>query len=267
MSALGTLAAGVTGGIWKVIAVVMLAALLMVGAWAGGGWFLAARDRDAARVELVAERSANAELRGAIQNLEQSGEEQRAIHEAALSVNEEYQSMNEELLTSKEELQSLNEELTALNTEMQESLKLKRVIADDLQNVLNSTNVATILLDTDLCIRIFTPSTRAVFNVLPTDVGRSLADLHSLAFDADLLNDARTVLHEHATLEREITLEVPRARVGLVDSKGFFVRRGGKMRLAVMLLNAPLVVGLRIDDGVPTVAPAVGLDWLDAQRK
>ena len=69
-----------------------------------------------------------------------------------------------------------------------------------------------------------------------------------------------------ATLEREITLEVPRARVGLVDSKGFFVRRGGKMRLAVMLLNAPLVVGLRIDDGVPTVAPAVGLDWLDAQR-
>jgi len=69
-----------------------------------------------------------------------------------------------------------------------------------------------------------------------------------------------------ATLERDITLEVPRARVGKVESKGFFVRRGGKMRLAVMLLNAPFVVGLRIDDGVPTVAPAVGLDWLDAQR-
>ena len=67
MSALGTLAAGVTGGIWKVIAVVLLAALLVVGAWAGGSWYLAARDRDAARVELAAERSANAELRGAIQ--------------------------------------------------------------------------------------------------------------------------------------------------------------------------------------------------------
>ncbi|CUI03866.1 hypothetical protein BN2497_2509 [Janthinobacterium sp. CG23_2] len=67
MSALGTLAAGVTGGIWKVIAVVLLAALLVVGAWAGGGWFLAARDRDAARVELAAERSANAELRAGIQ--------------------------------------------------------------------------------------------------------------------------------------------------------------------------------------------------------
>ncbi|UOD30692.1 hypothetical protein INH39_02800 [Massilia violaceinigra] len=67
MSALGTLAAGITGGIWKIIAVIMLAALLVVGAWAGGSWYLAARDRDAARVDLAAERSANAELRGAIQ--------------------------------------------------------------------------------------------------------------------------------------------------------------------------------------------------------
>ncbi|MDQ1925078.1 hypothetical protein [Massilia pseudoviolaceinigra] len=67
MSALGTLAAGVTGGIWKIIAVVLLAALLLVGAWTGGGWYLAARDRDAARVELVAERAATAELRAAIQ--------------------------------------------------------------------------------------------------------------------------------------------------------------------------------------------------------
>lgn len=67
MSAVGTLAAGVTGGIWKVVAVILLAALLVVGAWAGGSWYLAARDRDATRVELAAERSANAELRVAIQ--------------------------------------------------------------------------------------------------------------------------------------------------------------------------------------------------------
>ncbi|MDQ1920560.1 hypothetical protein [Massilia pseudoviolaceinigra] len=67
VSAVGTLAAGVTGGIWKVVAVILLAALLVVGAWAGGSWYLAARDRDATRVELAAERSANAELRVAIQ--------------------------------------------------------------------------------------------------------------------------------------------------------------------------------------------------------
>ncbi|ATQ75099.1 hypothetical protein CR152_11615 [Massilia violaceinigra] len=67
MSALGTLAAGVTGGIWKIVAVILLAALLMVGAWTGGGWFLAARDRDAARVELVAEQAKSAAYAAAVE--------------------------------------------------------------------------------------------------------------------------------------------------------------------------------------------------------
>lgn len=67
MSALGTLAAGVTGGIWKVAAVILLAALLMVGAWTGGSWYLAARDRDAARVELAAERLKSADYAAAVE--------------------------------------------------------------------------------------------------------------------------------------------------------------------------------------------------------
>ena len=60
---------------------------------------------------------------------------------------EEYQSTNEELLTSKEELQSLNEELTALNSQLQETLERQRTTANDLQNVLYSTDVATLFLD------------------------------------------------------------------------------------------------------------------------
>ena len=145
-----------------------------------------------------------AELEGAIRNLELSGEEQQAINEEALSINEEYQSTNEELVTSKEELQSLNEELTALNSQLQETLELKRTTSNDLQNVLNSTDVATIFLDTRLNIRIFTPAARLLFNVLPSDVGRPLADLNSLAADALLLPDARAVLQSHAPVEREI---------------------------------------------------------------
>ena len=147
------------------------------------------------------------ELRGAIQNLEQSGEEQRAIHEAALSVNEEYQSMNEELLTSKEELQSLNEELTALNGQLQETLERSRTTSDDLQNVLYSADVATLFLDTQLRIRFFTPATRAVFSVLPSDVGRPLADLRSLATDAALLEDAAAVLTGAQPAAHEVTTE------------------------------------------------------------
>ena len=121
-----------------------------------------------------------------------------------MSVNEEYQSTNEELLTSKEELQSLNEELTALNGQLQETLERQRTTSNDLQNVLYSTDVATLFLDTDLNIRFFTPATKSLFNVIPSDVGRPLADLSSLAADGALLADARTVLHTLAPIEREI---------------------------------------------------------------
>src|SRR3954470_11749288 len=102
---------------------------------------------------------------GAIHNLEISGEEQKAINEEALSVQEEYQSTNEELLTSKEELQSLNEELTALNSQLQETLERQRTTSDDLQNVLYSTDVATLFLDRKLNIRFFTPAIKSLFSV------------------------------------------------------------------------------------------------------
>ena len=121
-----------------------------------------------------------------------------------MSVNEELQSTNEELLTSKEELQSLNEELTALNAQLQETLERQRILSNDLQNVLYSTDVATLFLDANLNIRFFTPTTKLLFSVIPTDVGRPLADLRSLAADDALLADARTVLQNHAPIEREI---------------------------------------------------------------
>ena len=144
------------------------------------------------------------ELRNAVHNMETTSEEQMAINEEALSVNEEYQSTNEELMSSKEELQSLNEELNALNSQLQETLERQRTTADDLQNVLYSTDVATIFLDTSFNIRFFTPATKALFNVIPGDVGRPLTDLKSLALDEDLLPDARRVLATQAPIEREI---------------------------------------------------------------
>jgi len=121
-----------------------------------------------------------------------------------LSVQEEFQSTNEELLTSKEELQSLNEELTALNSQLQETLEKQRTTANDLQNVLYSTDVATIFLDASLRIRFFTPATRSLFSVIPGDIGRPLSDLKSLAADEALLTAARAVLRTLAPIEREI---------------------------------------------------------------
>jgi len=165
-----------------------------------------ATPRDASRVaELERElKTTRTELLSAIRNLEISDEQQKAINEEALSVNEEYQSTNEELLTSKEELQSLNEELTALNGQLQETLERQRTTSNDLQNILYSTDVATLFLDTELNIRFFTPATKALFSVIPSDVGRPLADLSSLATDSALLADARVVLQALSPIEREI---------------------------------------------------------------
>ena len=73
-----------------------------------------------------------------------------------------------------------------------------------MQNVLYSTKVATIFLDTRFNIRFFTPATRALFNVIPSDVGRPLTDLKSLATDDALLDDAETVLRSQTPIEREI---------------------------------------------------------------
>jgi two-component system CheB/CheR fusion protein len=145
--------------------------------------------------------STRVELQDAIRALELSSDEQRAINEEALSVQEEFQSTNEELLTSKEELQSLNEELTALNSQLQETLEKQRTTANDLQNVLYSTDVATIFLDASLRIRFFTPATRSLFSVIPGDIGRPLSDLKSLAADEALLTDARAVLRTLAPIE------------------------------------------------------------------
>lgn len=145
-----------------------------------------------------------AELQHALRSLELSGEERNAINEEALSVNEEYQSTNEELLTSKEELQSLNEELTALNIQLQETLDRSRTTSSDLQNVLYSTDVATLFLDIKLNIRFFTPATRSLFAIIPADIGRPLADLQSLAADTMLTGDARSVLRNSKPIEKEI---------------------------------------------------------------
>jgi two-component system CheB/CheR fusion protein len=145
-----------------------------------------------------------AELQETVRDLELSGEEQRAINEEALSVNEEYQSTNEEMVASKEELQSLNEELNAVNSQLQETLERQRTTSDDLQNVLYSTNVPTLFLDLEGRIRFFTPTIKALFDIIPADMGRKLTTFASLTRDDALAEDVQTVQAGLEQLEREI---------------------------------------------------------------
>ncbi|MGA3000782.1 MAG: chemotaxis protein CheB [Acetobacteraceae bacterium] len=147
------------------------------------------------------------ELEEAIRDREIAEEENRATNEEAMSVSEEFQTTNEELETSREELQSLNEELTALNGQLQEALGQHQAIANDLENILNSADVATLFLDEDFRIRFFTPAARALFSVIASDVGRPLADLARQFADRNLLDDARAVLTSLVPLTREIETE------------------------------------------------------------
>jgi two-component system, chemotaxis family, CheB/CheR fusion protein len=161
---------------------------------------------DASRVvqleqELEATRE---ELQSATRELEIANEEQKAINEETTSVNADFQSTNEELETSKEELQSLNEELRTLNSQLQETVEQQRAASNDLQNIFNSTDVATLFLDAELNIRFFTPAAKSLFNIIATDFGRPLADLTRRFEDGDLLSDALAVLCSRAPVRREV---------------------------------------------------------------
>ncbi len=144
------------------------------------------------------------ELESTVRELELSNEELKAINEEATSVNEEYRSTNEELETSKEELQSLNEELTALNGQLHETIERQRATSNDLRNMLNSSDVAMVILDANLTIRLFTPAAKALFSIIASDVGRPLADLTRRFPQRGLLADARTVLAGSEPIRREI---------------------------------------------------------------
>ncbi len=105
---------------------------------------------------------------------------QSALEEAE-TTNEELQSTNEELLASNEELQSTNEELHAVNEELytvnsehQKKIGELESLEEDINNIAHATEVGTIFLDENLCIRKITPTVSETYNILPYDVGRSV---------------------------------------------------------------------------------------------
>ena len=148
-------------------------------------------------------RKTRRELRSVIDELEGANEALRVANEEAMSMNEELQSTNEELETSKEELQSVNEELTTVNQELQEKVLELESANDDLGNLLASTHIPTVFLDRSLRIKRFTPAATRLFRLIPTDLGRPLADITGDLDTAGLLVDARRVLADLMPLERQ----------------------------------------------------------------
>ena len=126
--------------------------------------------------------------------------ELQAMREHLQTTVEELQASNEELKSANEELQSTNEELNTLNSELQKSLNSTSELKNDLGSLLSSTEIASIFLDNRLHIRRFTPFTTKIFNLIETDIGRSIGDITSKATGLNLLKTASEVLD---TLRRE----------------------------------------------------------------
>jgi len=144
------------------------------------------------------------QLQETIEYSEISTEELRASNEELQAINEELRSATEELETSKEELQSVNEELVTVNYELKVKVEETGKANDDLNNLIASTDIATIFVDSGVRIKRFTPRAADLFSIISTDVGRSLLDLtHKLDYD-QLVEDVSATFDTLRLVEREV---------------------------------------------------------------
>jgi PAS domain S-box-containing protein len=146
-------------------------------------------------------REENSRLR---EEMQLSQEELSSINEEIQSRNEELQSYNEELSTSKEELQSLNEELHTLNAELQVQLAESFRKSNDLKNLMDSTEIASIFLDSELKVRYYTPYALSMFRLLVSDIGRPLSDITSSLIYPEFREDLSAVSNTLSRSEKII---------------------------------------------------------------
>jgi two-component system CheB/CheR fusion protein len=148
---------------------------------------LAMKVNDGARAEQSALQNFQLEMQSKTAQL-------NAINDALKIANEELQLSNEELTTSKEESQSMNEELQTINSELQTRLDDLALAQSDMQNLLNSTDIATLFLDNDLNVRRYTEKAVDIFHLREVDVGRPLSDLTNILSYPDLQADVKETL-------------------------------------------------------------------------
>ncbi|WP_051208074.1 chemotaxis protein CheB [Saccharospirillum impatiens] len=134
-----------------------------------------------------------------------SREELQASNEELQSTNEELQSANEELTSSKEEMQSMNEELQTINAELQTKLDDLALAQSDMQNVLNSIEIAILFMDQNLNVRRYTARASAIISLRESDVGRPLSDLTTILDYPELEDDAKVTLDTLVVSEKQIT--------------------------------------------------------------
>lgn len=144
------------------------------------------------------------EIQSIMEEMQTSQEELKSTNEELQSTNEELQSTNEELTTSKEEMQSLNEELQTVNAELMAKVDDYTQVNNDMKNLLNSTNIATLFLDKEFNIRRYTNRATKIFKLIKSDIGRPFTDQVSQLIYPNLPEDATEVLRTLIFIEKQI---------------------------------------------------------------
>lgn len=145
------------------------------------------------------------ELQSTREEMMASQEELKSMNEELQSTNEELQSTNEELTTSKEEMQSLNEELQTVNIELQSKVSEFVDANNDMKNLLNSTEIATLFIDKGLNIRKFTDQLTKLIKLRQVDIGRPFTEMVSDLKYPEIADHAREVLRTLAFKETDIS--------------------------------------------------------------
>ena len=150
-------------------------------------------------------------LQTVIETQEATNEELRSAMEEVQSSNEELQSTNEELETAKEELQSSNEELTTLNDELKNRNQALARLNDNVTNLSRNVDPAVVMVDCNLKIRLFTPSAQKILNLVPSDAGLPISNVHLAISVPDLEKTILEVITTLGAMNKEVIDEKGRS--------------------------------------------------------
>lgn len=151
---------------------------------------------DVNRADMERITTLESDLRYAQENLQATIEEMETSNEELHATNEELMASNEELQSTNEELHSVNEELYTVNAEYQRRVEELAESNADMDNLLATTRVGVIFLDTDLRIRRFTPEMARLFQLMEHDIGRSIEGFsHYLDYE-ELHDELQTALEK-----------------------------------------------------------------------
>lgn len=145
--------------------------------------------------QLVRDGSVGAEA--LIDQLEQELESTRRSLEESVqdleTTNEELKSSNEELRSMNEELQSANEELEASKSVVEHANERLGQAKADLENLMHTAQFATLFLDPEHNIKMFTPSMADIYPLRPGDVNRPLEEMAHRALEMPPLPDGESL--------------------------------------------------------------------------